>query len=498
MKYADPAVELPSMRLVGQTAPGGDPLRVFLRMRERMGSDQVFLLESLAGPSSDRRSAVVGFGPLFEFAVERGQIRLSGVDGLVAAARARLLTSGLAVETGGRLDLPRPEALWDAARALQELFALPGQSREHWDFGFVACFGYDSVYYVEDLPRRIPVDPDGPPDVTLRLYQATVVFDLAASSSTVLVVASDAWPGVDVDGVLAALSEPAFAPTEIPPVPAPRRVEDDVDRKRYTDNVQKCLEHIAVGDIYQVQIGHELTIVTDADELDVYLRLRARNPSPYMCLLPLSRMTAVGSRPELFVRVEGDRAVMRPIAGTIGRSGDERTDAQRSSQLASDEKERAEHVMLVDLCRNDLGRVARPATVTVDEMMVVEDFSHVFHLVSNVTARLDDDVDVYDVIRATFPAGTMTGAPKIRAMEIIEEIEARRRGCYAGAFGLIGFGGYANMGLAIRTLFRTDPDVWRLRASAGVVADSKPDGEWRETLAKMSAGYWAVTGENLL
>jgi anthranilate synthase component 1 len=484
--------------LLRRTVQGGDPLRAFLSLREWFGADDVFILESLAGPSSDRRSAVVGFGPLFELSARGDVVRLTGNERLVAAARAALLSSALAVMAGDDLQLVDPDGLWAAARELRDLFALADQSATGWDYGFVAVLGYDSVRYIEELPRLIPADADTPADVVLRLYNGTVVFDLAARSSTVLVVNSEAWPDVDLSRILDALAGPAFGPAEIPAVPAPRRVVDNTDEASYQANVSRCLEHIAVGDIYQVQIGHEITVTTDADDLDVYLRLRARNPSPYMGLLPLSTCALVGASPELFVRVEGDRGVMRPIAGTAPRSGDARVDARRVAQLSADEKECAEHVMLVDLCRNDLGRVARPATVEVNDMMVVENFSHVFHLVSEVRARLADDVDVYDLIRATFPAGTMTGAPKIRAMEIIEEIETSRRGIYAGAFGLIGFGGYANLGLAIRTLFRTAPGVWRIRASAGVVADSKPDGEWRETLAKMSAGYWALTGGELL
>jgi anthranilate synthase component 1 len=215
-----------------------------------------------------------------------------------------------------------------------------------------------------------------------------------------------------------------------------------------------------------------------------------------MYFLPLGEITLLGASPELFVRVEGDVVAMRPIAGTASRSGDRETDESRIAALRADDKEVAEHVMLVDLSRNDLGKVARAATVEVDEMMVVEDFSHVFHLVSNVKARLAPWVDAFDVVRATFPAGTMTGAPKVRAMEIIEEREDRRRGLYAGAFGLVGFGGYVNLGLCIRGLTRHG-DEYVTRASAGVVADSVPEREWRETLAKMSATYWAVTGTEL-
>jgi anthranilate synthase component 1 len=216
-----------------------------------------------------------------------------------------------------------------------------------------------------------------------------------------------------------------------------------------------------------------------------------------MCLLPLADCTVIGASPELFVRIDGDEVTMRPIAGTVPRTADQAENDRRIATLVADEKEIAEHVMLVDLCRNDLGRFSRARSVAVDEMLAVGTFSHVFHLISTVRGERAEGVDVYDVIAATFPAGTMTGTPKIRAMEIIEATESSRRGRYAGVFGLIDFAGQVNLGLCIRAVFRTG-DTYTTRASAGIVADSKADSEWRETLAKMSATHWAVTGQELL
>jgi anthranilate synthase component 1 len=187
---------------------------------------------------------------------------------------------------------------------------------------------------------------------------------------------------------------------------------------------------------------------------------------------------------------------MRPIAGTARRQASDEGDAQAIGRLLDDPKERAEHIMLVDLCRNDLSRIAEPMSVDVPDLMVVEKYSHVFHIVSNVTARVRQHFDVYDVIRASFPAGTMTGAPKVRAMEIIENLESSRRGLYAGSFGLVGFGGWSILGLAIRMAVHSE-GRYSLRASAGVVSDSTPANEWRETFDKLAATYWAVTGEEL-
>ncbi len=468
-----------------------DPLAAYLAVRSLFGATGAYLLESLSGPASDRRTAAVGFRPLLEISVRRGAVRITGETVLTdLATRAGAEAGALVTEPDGTRRLPDDPALWTLARAVQAQFPpQPG-------LGFLAFFGYDAVRYIEKLPYLID-EVDGPPDVTLVLYQGQVQFDMRTGRTTVLAHSADGWPPLDVDQVLAAVAAAPPVEAGAPAVPAPRSIADSTTEAQYVADVAKCLEHIALGDIYQVQIGHELRIESDVDELTVYRRLRERNASPYMCLLPIAGRMVIGASPELFVRIEDDAITMRPIAGTTPRGPDEAENEARVAVLRADEKEIAEHVMLVDLARNDLGRICRTDTVEVDEMMVVEDFSHVFHLVSNVTGRLEPGVDAYDVISATFPAGTMTGAPKIRAMEIIEETETSRRGLYAGAFGQIDFDGGMVTALCIRTVF-TDGPVYRTRASAGVVADSVAGREWRETLAKMSAAVWAVAGEELL
>ncbi len=215
-----------------------------------------------------------------------------------------------------------------------------------------------------------------------------------------------------------------------------------------------------------------------------------------MAFIPLGELAVISGSPELHVRVQSDELTMRPIAGTARKTADAAQNAENVEWLKQDAKEIAEHIMLVDLCRNDLGRVAVPGTVTVENLMNVEEYSHVYHLVSTVTAKMDAAADVYDVIMATFPAGTMTGAPKIRAMEIIETLEKTRRGIYAGVFGVIGFGGFTNLALSIRTIVAS-PDGYAARASAGVVVDSSPDSEWLETRAKMGSTIRAITGGDL-
>lgn len=294
-----------------------------------------------------------------------------------------------------------------------------------------------------------------------------------------------------------ALGEAASRPAPsdgAPEVPEPVSIEDDITREDYLPRGEQCLEHIRIGDIYQVQLGHSITVRTGATPLAVYERLRERNPSPYMALLPAAGYTIVCASPELFVRVEQGRAVMRPIAGTARRGGDEDATKER---LISDPKERAEHIMLVDLCRNDFGRISRPGTLAVETLMTIEEYSHVFHIVSQVACELSEGEDVYGVIRASFPAGTVSGAPKVRAMEIIEDLETSRRGFYAGAFGLVGTDAReALLGLAIRMAVHRD-GAYVLRASAGFVADSSPEAEWNETLSKLASTYWAVCGKEI-
>jgi anthranilate synthase component 1 len=283
--------------------------------------------------------------------------------------------------------------------------------------------------------------------------------------------------------------------TDLPRPTTPRSMTDSCTSVEFINAAQACLEHISAGDIYQIQLGHELRITSDADPFDVYRRLRIINPSPYMSFAPIGSGTVIGASPELFVRKHGAKVTMRPIAGTKRRTGDPEQDALNWQYLVNDEKERAEHIMLIDLCRNDIGRVCVAGTLNVDEQMIVEQYSHVFHLVSNVQADLSPEFDIFDLIRATFPAGTMTGAPKVRAMELIESFETSRRGLYAGALGMISLNGDAVLSLTIRTAVHDD-GVYSIRASAGVVADSTPEAEWQETLHKLAAGYIAITGED--
>ncbi|MER5299803.1 anthranilate synthase component I family protein [Streptomyces lasiicapitis] len=508
-----------SVRVTDTELPRHDPLDLYVPLREALGQDDVFLFESLAGADQDRRSAVVGFGRLAELRVYDGYVDLEGPPALARALSGAALAAGLRGDHPEdpapgvhRLRFGRADQVWDALARAQRLFALDTDvPATAFAFGFLTSLAYESAWHMEELPARTK-RPHGP-DITLTLFRDTVWYDLADGSVRHLRAESRAFgeglAGADSGAVAApevgALVRETAAraavpgPREpvVPEAPAPDSVRDSVSRETFLGWAETCLEHIGVGDIYQIQIGHRIDVRTALTPVDVYRRLRARNPSPYMYLMPRAGHTLIGASPELFFRIEGDEIVMRPIAGTARRGPDEEENQRRVKEMRESVKEQAEHIMLVDLCRNDIGRVTVPSTQPVAELMAVESFSHVFHLVSTVSGRLEDGVDTWQAVRATFPAGTMTGAPKVRAMEIVDGLERERRGSYAGAVGLVDVRGWSELALCIRTV-EHDGHTYSTQSSAGMVAQSEPEAEWRETLAKMGAAYWALTGEELL
>jgi anthranilate/para-aminobenzoate synthase component I len=465
-----------------------EPFTAYQALARRFGRDQVYLLESRSGQSRESTYHFTGFGLLLSVSVVRGQVRIEGVPAARDAVSRRIAPL---LNADGRLT--DRQNLWRMLRDVQSAFRAPG-SASRFEFGFLSYFGYDTAWYIEDLPYLIG-PRDDQPDVQMDLYQGCLRTDVVAGRSDLLLYECAWWPrlaGEEIAGLLAAPVK------ETGPAAVPRAdsYHDDTTPADYTAKVQRSLEHIAAGDIYQVQIGHEFTIGSPAEPLAVYRRLRERNPSPFMCLAPMGERTIVGASPELFVRIEDGIVTMRPIAGTVPRVGTSDGDMDAGRRLRSDPKERAEHTMLVDLSRNDIGRICQRDTLAVPEAMLIEQYSHVLHLVSTVTGQAEGGKDAFDIIPALFPAGTMTGAPKIRAMEIIEELEHSRRGLYAGAIGLLDVGGYANLCLCIRSLVHY-AGQYRARASAGIVADSDPGREWAETMAKAGAAYWAVTGMEL-
>ncbi|MFE2957700.1 anthranilate synthase component I family protein [Nocardia tengchongensis] len=478
-----------AVEVVRSELPAGDALDLYEALVAVRPEDDVFLFESLAGPEQDCQSTAVGWGRLADLRVFADRVCLEAA-GPLGDALAEVIDGVLGPGVERQWPLYEGSLAWTVLRAVQRCFDVDTDvPADQFAFGFLATFSYESAWDMDELaPRQLDLEV---PRSTLTLFQHTAWYDLATASRYRLTAAGPSFPEN------AEPLPPTAGDTEVPAVPTPDAVRTGVDEPLFTQWAQRCLEHIRVGDVYQIQIGHAIEVDSDLTPRQVYRRLRHRNPSPYMYLLPWAGRTVIGASPELFIRMENDRLVMRPIAGTTSRAATAAEDEARVAALLASPKERAEHVMLVDLCRNDIGRVCTPGTLAVESMMEVEPFAYVHHLVSTISAAVTPGIDVWDALCATFPAGTMTGAPKLRAMEIIDEIEGVGRGIYSGALGLIDTRGQATLALCIRTIVHQDR-TYRTQASAGIVADSRPDAEWRETLAKMSAAYWALTGEELL
>jgi anthranilate/para-aminobenzoate synthase component I len=470
---------------------------VYEALQKAFGTQSVVLLESLSGPSRDVCSSIVAFNPILTLSVTGTMVEFSGNSYLIDRATQELINLAILQKTNGRLELNTEEDMWRLLRGLRDLFVVDNNSNTSFSFGLLGYFGYDVARSIEKLPLRITQN-SLEPTLVVSIFQSVITLDLKHGNATLKSSCADSyWQSVDVKEIWTLLSDvidDTAEENEFPTVPEPIKIHHLMKQTKFIENVEKALEYIATGDIYQVQLGQEISIETDASPIKVYQRLRARNPSPYMYLMPVGDLTLIGASPESFIQISGGVITMRPIAGTIRRGETPEKDKELIKQLQTDEKELAEHLMLVDLCRNDIGRVCQPNTLEVSEFCIVEGYSHVHHLVSNVTGTLMHGIDVFDAIAATFPAGTMTGAPKVRAMEIIEELETTRRGVYAGSVGVIDFSGYTNMALCIRSAVQRS-GKYSIRASAGVVSDSVAVNELRETQHKMGVTYWAITGE---
>jgi len=371
--------------------------------------------------------------------------------------------------------------------------------------GVVGYFSYDVVRLIEELPNR-PTGGIGAPDAIFVFTRSLVILDNLHSRARVVVSVAvpkgagdaalrslHATATAELDDTLERLRKPARLGAISPDLSA-TAVEghSSYERADFIRHVDRIKEYIRAGDCFQTLLSRRIDVPLDFEPADLYRALRAINPSPYMYHLVLDGVEIVGSSPELLVRVSDNRITLRPIAGTRPRGKTPADDERLSAELLADEKERAEHVMLVDLGRNDVGRVAKYGTVKVTELMKVEKYSHVLHIVSQVEGELNDGQSALDVFRATFPAGTMTGAPKIRAMEIIDELEPVARGPYAGAIGYIGAGGKRmDLAITIRTCVIADGTA-SVQAGAGIVADSVPEREWEETRSKAQALLSAI------
>lgn len=464
-----------SRRLVALTRelPGDldTPVGVYLRLANRPYS---YLLESVQGGERWGRYSFIGL-PCRERIEIRGEVGLRWVgDRCVARERLDDPLGWLRAQVTG----------WQVP-AVEGLPRFAG--------GHVGYVGYDAVRWFEPRIRGVKPDPIGTPDVLLMRSEELAVFDNLRATLTLVVHADPDDPQDlararrrldEMEAELAAPVSLPHAPLEADcPLPA---FSTTTDREAFCASVQRVRDYIAAGDCMQVVLSQRLTAPFDADPVALYRALRRMNPSPYLYCMHLGDHHVVGSSPEILVHVQDGEMAVRPIAGTRPRGATPEADRALEAELLADPKERAEHLMLIDLGRNDVGRVCEIGSVRLAETMVVERYSHVMHLVSQVCGRLRPGLDALDALAAAFPAGTLTGAPKVRAMEIIDELEPVRRGVYGGAVGYIGWGGNLDMAIAIRTAV-IKGGLLHVQAGAGVVADSVPEREWEETLNKAQA-----------
>ena len=423
------------------------------------------------------------------------------IIGLPCSTVVRVKTDLLLIEQDGQeIHRQHTDDPLEAIQKIHRQFNVPElDSMPRFNGGLVGYFGYNSVRYIEphlggqDLP-----DPVGAPDILLMVSDELLVFDNLSGRLHVVVhtdpESDDAWlSGRDrLDQLIEQISSLSVGRT----APVTEAISESdfrssFAREDFEDAVERCKEYIQSGDIFQVVLSQHLSIPFDADPVTLYRALRTVNPSSYMYFLDLDDFHIVGSSPEILARLEDGEVTVRPIAGTRRRGHSEEEDQRLEEELISDPKELAEHLMLVDLGRNDVGRIATTGSVTLTSKMQVERYSHVMHIVSNVTGEVADDLDAIDVLRATFPAGTVSGAPKVRAMEIIDQLEPARRGPYAGVVGYFDFSGNIDTAIAIRTMFVRD-GLASVQAGAGIVADSDPAQEHLECQNKARALLVAI------
>jgi len=451
------------------------PVSAYLRIAQ--GARYSFLLESVEGGEKIARYTFAGAHPEEVFRYANGACVLESRDRVVWEERDPVTFLRARMERFHPVRLP----------GLPPLVA-----------GAIGYFSYDMVRLIERLPKRLR-DDIGLYDAVLMFYHGIIAFDhvqhrlwivrniFTDGEGSLRAKYHEAVRQIRETRALLEKASPAEQPAKPSKKrPAPLRVTSNFRRQEYLDAVRKSKNYIRAGDIFQVVISQRFSAKTSADPFQIYRELRALNPSPYLFFLQVNDVAVVGSSPEMLVKVQGRDVFYRPIAGTRWRGKDEAEDQRLEKEMLASEKERAEHIMLVDLGRNDLGRVCEYGSVRPEKLMTVERYSHVMHLVSSLRGRLRDDVDCFDALMACFPAGTVSGAPKVRAMEIIEELERTRRGIYAGGVLYLDFAGNLDSCIALRTMVVRN-GVAHIQAGGGIVADSTPQGEYEESVNKSKA-----------
>ena len=467
------------------------PLSAYHKIR---GQGESFLFESVEGGEHLGRYSFVGCNP-------RAIILQTG-------SRIELIENGKVVEKFAVREA-RPDCsqcVQDGLEVVERIMkqyrpvSIPGLPR--FTGGAVGFIGYEFIHDVEPIVPRPTRDDLKTPAMYFLIADELLIFDRVAQTLTILVNAileegttpAEAYENAtgEIDRLVSLLEQPSehkpvTVPADVPPLP----FESNVSKEKFMANVLKAKEYIVGGDIIQVVGSQRFSTPVKAAPLDIYRAARSINPSPYMFLLELEGFSLVGASPELHVRCEDHKVEIRPIAGTRSRGKTDEQDIKNEEDLLADPKERAEHVMLVDLARNDLGRVCDYGSVQVKDLMIIERYSHVMHIVSQVEGRLSADKTPYDLMRATFPAGTLSGAPKVRAMQIISELEQTQRGPYGGCVGYFSFNGNLDCCITIRTALIKDGRAY-VQAGGGWVNDSTPEGEFEETVNKSKAMLKAV------
>lgn len=453
------------------------PLSTYLKLANQPFS---YLFESVQGGEKWGRFSIIGLPCKIIMSVSGNTISLH--------------------ENGELLEQVESDDPLEWIKHFQQRFKVPDlPDLPRFSGGLVGYFGYDTVRYIEPKLAHCP-NPDTleTPDILLMLSEEVVVFDNLSGKIQIVVYANPEnetafeQAGRRLDQLTARLSKG----TELPPSGKAQTVSESdfvsgLTQEGYEQAVSKARQYIVDGDVMQVVLSQRLSIPFSSHPLNLYRALRFTNPSPYMYYLDVGDFHIVGSSPEILVRLEDGVVTVRPIAGTRPRGNTDKEDAVLEQDLLQDPKECAEHLMLIDLGRNDVGRISKVGSVQLTEKMIIERYSHVMHIVSNVVGDIEDNMTAIDVLRATFPAGTVSGAPKIRAMEIIDELEPIKRGVYSGAVGYIGWNGNMDTAIAIRTAVIKD-QMLNIQAGAGIVYDSIPTKEWEETMNKGRAVFKAV------
>ncbi|HCN19374.1 MAG TPA: anthranilate synthase component I [Planctomycetia bacterium] len=440
-----------------------------------------FLLESAAGGEKMARYSFIGAKPFMELNCRGNQMQIN--------------------RDGEKEYFKTPDPIGDMQNEIGKFSPAAVAGLPDFSGGAVGYFSYDTVRYTEKLPERT-ADDLKLPDISFMFFDSVVVFD--HQDKIIKVIANAFLEGTDhksayenathrIDTMVDLLRTPDPSVSEdiVTDGRIEREISSNFKKGDFLHAVDRCKEYIKAGDVFQVVLSQRFGLKTKANPLDIYRALRVINPSPYMFYLDLGDAKLIGSSPEVMVKVDRDKVTVRPIAGTRRRGDTEEEDKRLEEELRNDPKERAEHIMLVDLGRNDVGRVAEYGSVHLEDKMIIERYSHVMHITSSVTGKLRPDKTSFDTLRACLPAGTLSGAPKVRAMEIIEELEPTRRGPYGGAVGYIDFSGNMDTCITIRTIILKG-DTAYVQAGAGIVADSVPEREYEETENKAKGLILAI------